>query len=73
MSRYWRAYLRFGIGGWILLWVVAVPLAIIGYPDFGPLWWAGFYWPVILVLWLLVLLAGTAARATRAARSARPS
>ena len=55
-------------------WVVLLVSVATGYTDgYGVLYWAGFYWPLILVLWLLVLLAVTAARATRAAaRSTKP-
>lgn len=54
------------------MWMGAILSAVTGYASemgYGLLWWAGLYWPLALVVWLLVLVAVTATRATRAARS----
>jgi hypothetical protein len=73
MRGFWKADLRFGIGGWVLMWLGAILCSVTGYASdlgYGLLWWGGLYSPLVLLVWLLVLLAMTAARASHGARPA---
>jgi hypothetical protein len=52
------------------MWVALLLAVVTRYTDgYVFLYWAGYVWPLVLVLWLVLLLALTALRAIRGAGS----